>query len=99
MNLTYSTERLLLRILTGGCEAPVLHFLQENRHVFEQYEPPREQHFYTLGYQRALLNAEFVEMMHFQRLRLYISLKEEPDRLIGTVSFQNVKPQYIFRKS
>lgn len=95
MNLEYKTERLNLRILTGGCEQHVLHFLLENRTLFEKYEPPREQHFYTLEYQRALLNSEFVDIMHFQRLRLWVSLRERPDRIIGTVSFQNVKPQYF----
>lgn len=95
MNLEYTTNRLVLRILTSGFEEQVLEFLSKNRSVFEPYETPRETHFYSAQYQRALLNAEFIEMMRFQRLRFWVYLKDNPEQMIGTVSFQNVKPAHF----
>lgn len=43
--------------------------------------------FYTLKYQQAILRAEMNAMQSKNCLRFWIFLQEQPDRVIGTVSF------------
>ena len=90
MELCYETDRLMLRLLHEGAAPEVLNFYQKNRAVFEDIEPDRPENFYTLEYQTTLLRCEFQMAVKRNALRFWIFEKENPDQVIGTVSFQNI---------
>ncbi|WP_099467465.1 GNAT family N-acetyltransferase [Konateibacter massiliensis] len=94
--LTYhETDRLILRILNTGYAQQVLDFYAKNMEIFEPYEPIRPEHFYTKAYQKALLSAEYSSMAKMQSVRFWVFKKEDPDKIIGTVSFSNIQ-SYIY---
>lgn len=91
MNLTYETDRLLLRILNENYSLQVLTFLSRNRSYFDSYELAKPEGFYTEEYQKKLLYEEFQQAIRGNRIRFYFFLKDSPQRIIGTVSFGNVR--------
>lgn len=90
MEMYYETDRLILRILHESSAPQVLDFFEKNKAIFENFEPERPQNFYTLDYQAALLKCEFDLIIKMGTLRFWIFTKEEPEQIIGTVSFQNI---------
>lgn len=85
----YETERLYLKTLTKDAAPMVLAFYEDNRSFFEQWEPKRATNFYTLYYQKASLSAEYHMMADGKLLRYWIFLKDAPDKIVGSVCFQN----------
>lgn len=90
------TDRLLLKLLNKDSAAIVLSFYEDNKTLFEPWEPVRSQNFYTLPYQKASLSAEHNQMAEGKLLRFWLFLKENPEELIGSVCFQNLlrEPYY-----
>lgn len=86
---TYTTDRLVLKVLRKDAAAKVLHFYDSNRSIFEPWEPARSNNFYTLHYQKALLNAEYNLMLDRKLLRYWVFLKENSEEIVGTICFQN----------
>ena len=41
MDLTYETDRLILKVLKGNSAEAVLNFYLDNKNLFERYEPER----------------------------------------------------------
>jgi ribosomal-protein-alanine N-acetyltransferase len=89
MNKCYVTDRLVLKILGKEAAPMVLSFYSENKEHLESWEPARDKNFYTLGYHKATLTAEYNQMMEGKRIRYWLFLKENPYEIIGSVSFQN----------
>jgi len=93
---TLNTERLILKALTKDAAPMVLSFYEDNRSFFESWEPGRAENFYTLFYQKASLSAEFNQMTEGKLLRYWIFLKDTPEEIIGSISFQNfLKAPYL----
>lgn len=90
MDFTYQTEHLILRVLTSDNAQLVLNFYTENNIFFEQWEPDRSVNFYTESYQRTILTAEYNQIFQKKSVRFYAFLKENPDTIIGTFSFNNL---------
>ena len=90
MNLTYETDRLILKVLKASDAPAVLDFYTDNMELFEKYEAARPQNFYTLSYQKTLLNAEYNLTIKLTAVRFYVFLKEQPDVVIGTIGFRNI---------
>ena len=90
MEMYYETDRLILRILSENSAPQVLDFFEKNKAIFESFEPERPKNFYTLEYQSALLKCEFDLIVKMGTLRFWIFTKEQPQQIIGTVSFQNI---------
>lgn len=91
MNSNYETSRLRIHILDNRDAQRVLDFLNRNRTVFEQYEAAKAPSYYTPDYQAAVLQKEFEAFLKGTYIRFYICTKEQPDTIIGTVSFQNFR--------
>lgn len=90
MKFIYETDRLILKLL-GEEEAPaVLRFYQQNRAVFEPYEVLHPEQFYTVAYQRTLMNCELSLTLKHSLIRFYVFRKENPDEIIGTICFRNI---------
>ncbi len=89
MPVSCDTPRLVLRQLHKEAADLVLSFYEENKEVFELWEPKRMNQFYTLAYQKASLSAEYHQMLEGKLLRYWVFLKENPDEIIGSFCFQN----------
>lgn len=90
MNFIYETARLQIRILNGTHAAEALGFYERDRELFEQYEPLRAHNFYTENYHRYLMNYEYNQILKGTMMRYWLFPKEEPDKIIGTVSLRNI---------
>lgn len=91
MQLVCETERLILKVLNATDAFQVLAFLSGNRQLFEQYEGGKSENFYTMGYIRDMLTAEYNQIIKGSSLRYYIYLKSNLDRIIGTISLSGFR--------
>ena len=87
MQKLYHTDRLILAALDPSAAPLVLNYLIRNRDDFEQYEPPKEDSFYTLPRQERVLDAEQVLFERQQGVRYYIFTNKNPDTVVGNISF------------
>lgn len=95
MKFEIETERLSLRVLSKQQAEKVLEFYCRNRDIFEKYEPVIGNDFYTISHQRKILDFEYQNIMKLSMLRYWIFEKNNPDQVIGTISFRNiVRPIY-----
>jgi len=94
MLFEYTTERLILKVLTPEHASQVLEFQLQDKELFERYEADRVPNFYTLEHQKKMLEYEFRLALKKINIRFYIFLKEEPTTLIGTVCLYNITSTY-----
>ena len=78
MNFYCESERLVLQVLPSYYCRQVLDFYRENKEHIEPWEAEREKNFYTEGYQKALLEAEYQEIT---RTRMLLELRPPDSRL------------------
>ncbi len=90
MNLEYETDRLLLKVLRAEEAQNVLQFYLDNKDFFEKYEPDRPENFYTETHQKAILLHEYNTTIKLTAVRFYVYRKEQPQQIIGTISFRNI---------
>lgn len=90
MKLDYETDRLRLLICGEEYSAALLNFVTENKEFFAPWESRRLPAFYTEEFQAQVLRAEFQAALRCAYLRYYLFLKEDSERIIGTVSFSNI---------
>lgn len=86
------TDRLALKVLGADDWREVLDFLNDGKEVFEKYEAARAPLFYTREFQMHILKNEYEAALRNAYLRYYIYEKENPYKIIGTVSYGNVLP-------
>lgn len=91
MDISYQTQRLLLRTLDTTYYRQILHFLKANRTTFERFERDKPADYYTPEYQKTAVDYEYCLITKKQHLRLFVFLNSNPDKIIGTVSFSNFK--------
>ncbi len=92
MQTSYTTRRLLLNVLNENSAEHILNFLNAGRDIFSKTESVKPDNFYTLNYQTGVVRAEYDYFLKGKYIRYYISLPENPTRIIGTVSFGNILP-------
>lgn len=90
MTKLLETNRLLLKTLTKDAAPMVLRFYEENKELFEPWEPKRSHNFYTLSYQSAFLTAERNQIADNKLIRYWAFRKDCPEIIVGTVCFQNI---------
>lgn len=91
MNYFCQTERLVLQVLPPYYNRQVLEFYQTNREHIEPWEAKREKNFYTEGYQKMLLEAEYNEIIRSKMLRYYLFLQQDAGRIIGSVCASGIR--------
>lgn len=91
MNMFFTTERLCLKILSAHGVGEVFQFYEENREHIEPWEGEKEENFYTLSYQQALMEAEYNQIIRGVMFRVYIFLKDVPGQVIGSVSVSHIR--------
>lgn len=90
--LYIETDRLLLKVLGAREWRAVLDFLEEGKEIFEKYEASRVPLFYTREFQEHVLKSEYEAALRAGYLRYYIYERENPYKIIGTVSYGNLLP-------
>lgn len=86
----YETERLLLSVFDGLQAPPVLDYFRRNKEFLEEWEPARPEGFYTADYIANQLNMNKAFIDNGAMFKYWIFKKEEPGRVIGSVSFSNI---------
>ncbi len=94
MLFEYTTERLILKILTPEHAAHVLAFQLQDKELFERYEADRCPNFYTVEHQKKMLEYEFRLALKKINIRFYIFLKEDPTTIIGTICLYDITSTY-----
>lgn len=87
MDFRYETERLILMVGDESLAPLVLDYVSRNREDFARYDRSTPEEFYTLDYQRKLLSAEQKLLLRSSGIRYYSFLKEQPDFIIGNITF------------
>jgi ribosomal-protein-alanine N-acetyltransferase len=90
MELSYTTDRLLLKVLNSNDSCHVLDFYINNKDHLNHWEPKKVDNFYTLSYQAVILSFEYSKYLSKDLVRLWILDKNNPDKIIGTFSFSNI---------
>ena len=90
----YTTDRLILKILTPDDTNEVLAFQCRNRELFERYEPTRPPYFLTPTHQQAILKCEYDLARKCASIRFYVFLKTNPRIIIGTVCLHGFKHRF-----
>ena len=91
MNDTYSTQRLVLRILSPENAGLVTEFYRRNAEDFSLYEPINLTNARTVHYQRQILEYEQRYFRAGSMVRFYFFEKTSPFTVIGTVSFREIR--------
>jgi [ribosomal protein S5]-alanine N-acetyltransferase len=83
----YVTERLVLRQLDERSAAAVLDYFIRNRYFLTEWEAERPAEFYSLAFQEQSLKNDMTAYLAGSSFKLWIYKKEEPEKVIGCVSF------------
>lgn len=85
------TKRLVLRVIDESCTERVLAFVKRNREALAEWEPDRDDDYYTPETQRNLIRQEAISMDNGHSVRFWLTAAEDPDgAIIGTVSLSNI---------
>lgn len=91
--MVFETDRLILQTSDPSLSGKLLKYYSENRAFFEKHEPVWPEQYYTLEYQRKVLEAEVKNMENRASAYYYYSRKEEPERIIGSISFVRIRKE------
>lgn len=65
-------------------------YYQRNREFLREFEPEREDAFFTPEHQKTILEQEILSAEQKRGYRFYICLSNEPSRIIGSIGLSNV---------
>lgn len=88
--LELETERLLLRIAEPIDLEAVLDFRLRNRAFLEPWLPQQSEEGFTKAVTENFLKDEYAEFMEGKSFRFLISLRENPEYIMGDFRFSNV---------
>lgn len=85
------TDRLILKVLDGGFADRVLDYYQRNLEFLKEWEPIRDEEFYTLKFQQNALQDELKKINQGQAFRVWIFKKSEVfNQTIGSIGLNNI---------
>jgi ribosomal-protein-alanine N-acetyltransferase len=90
MEYTYNTERLQIKVLDKTSADMVLDYYSRNKSFLSQWEPIRNEEFYSIPFHEELLQKYLHQTEQGTSLRLWIFKKDDPGRIIGTIGFNNI---------
>ncbi len=89
--MTFETDRLVIYTSDPALAEKVLLYYSENRVFFEKHEPAWSEAYYTLDIQRRIQESEVKNMQDRISAYYYYALKDDPDRIIGSISFVRIR--------
>ncbi len=90
MQLIIETDRLYLKTIGTGAAGRLLDYYQKNRSFLQEWEPYREEAFFTVEFQEYLLSRDLEEMYKGNMVKLWIYKKENQEKMIGMIAFNNI---------
>ncbi|WP_219838953.1 GNAT family N-acetyltransferase [Paenibacillus sp. R14(2021)] len=91
MQLKLNSKHLILRVIDESDAERALAFVRRNREALAEWEPDRDEDYFTLDVQRQLIQNDHRMMEAGHGIRLWLCAAEDPDGdLIGTVSLNNI---------
>ena len=90
MRDTWETDRLLLRVLGPEASAAVRDFGLRCAEFHRPFDPIRPHDFWELPVVADRLVCQRIEAEQDRSLCLFISLKSEPNRVIGSINLRNI---------
>lgn len=90
MEISRDTERLQIRTINIDIASQVLDYFKRNKDFLEQFEPKRDELFYTEEFQREEIRQDILLQAKGESLKLWIFKKDKTDRIIGNISFNNI---------
>ncbi|MFC4809084.1 GNAT family N-acetyltransferase [Paenibacillus sp. GCM10023250] len=89
--LKLRTKRLVLQVIDESYAERVLAFVLRNREALAEWEPGRDETYYTLETQRQLIRQERQSMDNGLSVRFWLTAAADPDGdIIGTASLSNI---------
>ena len=83
------TDRLRLSVLKRSAYKPVTDYLVRNRLFHKQWAQTHDDSYFTERVQKDYLRYDAGEYLRGRLVPLYVSLKDDPGRIIGKVTFFN----------
>ena len=93
MTKEFESDRLIIRTSYAITPEQLLKYYSDNREFFEQHEPLQGDAYYTVDYQTKALQFEVNNMDRMLSAYYYYFLKEEPDVMIGSMSFCRIRKE------
>lgn len=89
VDMTYiiQTDRLTLKSIDEAYAPQVLDFVSRNKSFLEEWEPKREQEYFTLETHKNILHDEFVKMQDGQLFKVWLFKNDE---IIGSAALSNI---------
>lgn len=95
MQTHYETNRLILEVCTPDRCHEVLRFYEDNRKIFEPFDPLYPAQYFTPEYQYSTLAYEYKIFLEQKHIRFYLFEKRNPHKIIGTISFGNIIKGFV----
>ncbi len=90
-NLLLETDRLLLKVVDAHCAKQVLEYYRRNQQFLEQWEPVRDEEFYTLRSQQESLASDLDKMQSGTLFRVWLFKKTDGlSQTIGCIGLNNI---------
>lgn len=89
----FETDRLCIETSNMELAPKMLKYYSENREFFDRFEPVHTDKYYTLEFQTKMMEQEVRNMENLTSAYYYFSLKEDPDTIIGSISFVRIRPE------
>jgi ribosomal-protein-alanine N-acetyltransferase len=96
MSRIIETERLIIKTSDVVFADQLLDYYSSNRKFFDKYEPVHIDKYYTLDFQQKALQFEMNNIEKGTAEYYYVYLKEEPDKIIGSLSYCNIRRHPYF---
>lgn len=92
LDITYKTERLVLKVLDKSFADVVLDYNLRNRDFLKEWISLEKDNFYTIKVHKKILSYEVKLIRKLEYLKLWIFKKSDNrfDRTIGTICFSNI---------
>lgn len=88
--MTLETQDLLLIPPDLSLSEALAEYWRRNRDFLAPYEPIRPEKFFTAGHQRQILQEELEGVAAGTRVRFYITRREQPEEIIGSIGLTNI---------
>ena len=96
MSISFESDRLIIRMSDVSFTDALLDYYSRNRDFFSHTEPKRTDSYYTHDVQERILSQEMSNIENSVSYYYYFSLKEEPDTIIGSISFVRIRKMPYF---
>jgi len=90
MDLQFETNRLILKTLSKIDAPALLDYFNRNKAFLEPWEVTWKENFFTVDYMQLLIKDDYEGLMAGHTLRLWIVLKNSPNKIIGSVALSSI---------